>query len=556
MKIAICCFNSKYIHSSLAPWYLKAGIEKYCEKSHECEIIESTVNADLSDTTDKICRIKPELVGFCSYIWNIDRVLTAAKTVKEKCPDSLILLGGPEVSYRAKSLLEQYDFLDFIISGEGEEPLSLLADALQGGGEISDIIGLCYRSGEEIIESLPHISAADPPNPYSDEYFAGLQNRICYIESSRGCPFSCAFCLSGRCGGVRYFGMEEVKKNILRLSLSGSKTVKFIDRTFNSNEKRANEIIKFISENYGKAIPNGVCFHFEIAGDILKESTLKLLNSCPKGAVQLEIGMQSFNEETLKKIHRKTDTAKLISNIKKLIAPRNIHIHIDLIAGLTGEDMKSFRRSFNIGYGLRADMLQMGFLKLLYGADMREHPEEYPCSFGYAPPYEVKETPWLGCDEIMSLKKTEDALDRLYNSGRFTETLGYLTDECKIEPFSLFFDFGNFLKAENMPLKKYIEAVYGYFSKFSFVDRKILRDKMVSDRLRSNSSADIPDCLKIPDRRLKLLKKHFSKENLKVGVAILYSENTVIAVEYKNRDAVTGRYESRKYDLDSIMNLC
>ena len=189
-----------------------------------------------------------------------------------------------------------------------------------------------------------------PPTPYSEDFYNNLNGRIAYIETSRGCPYRCAFCLSGRCSKLRFFELEQVKKDIINLSLSGTKTIKFVDRTFNADSKRANEIIKFILENRGSHIPENICFHFEIAGDILTEETFELLENAPEGLFQLEIGMQSFNEDTLQKINRKTNTEKLIKNIKKLLEMGNMHIHIDLIVGLTGEDIKSFENSFNIGY--------------------------------------------------------------------------------------------------------------------------------------------------------------------------------------------------------------
>ena len=233
----------------------------------------------------------------------------------------------------------------------------------------------------------------------------------------------------------------QVKKDIINLSLSGTKTIKFVDRTFNADSKRANEIIKFILDNRGSHIPENVCFHFEIAGDILDEESIKILNSAPKGSIQLEIGMQSFNEKTLAYINRKTNTAKLIENIKKLLAPGNLHIHIDLIAGLPFEGLESFEHSFDIGYNLRSNMLQLGFLKLLHGAEMRENFEKYPCEFSKEPPYEVISTQWTDENDLALLHKVEDALERLYNSGRFIETVDYVLDKTCSTPFKFFKNF-------------------------------------------------------------------------------------------------------------------
>ncbi|MBO5909538.1 MAG: DUF4080 domain-containing protein, partial [Clostridia bacterium] len=317
---------------------------------------------------------------------------------------------------------------------------------------------------------------------------------------------------------------------------------KFVDRTFNANTQRADEILKFIKDNYAKGIPQGVCFHFEIAGDILKESTMELLALMPRGLVQLEIGMQSFNEQTLEAINRKTDTGKLINNIKRLVGFGNMHIHIDLIAGLTGEDILSFERSFNIGYSLKSNMLQMGFLKLLYGADMRESPEKYPCEFMDEPPYEVISTPWLDAREIKMLKKCEDALERLFNSGRFLFTLDYLINEVGFTPFRLFNEFGNAVSGEKMSLKTYTKLIYDYFK--PFCDAKLLRDKLVSDLLVSGSVDYIPDELKRYDPLYKKAKGCFKNSE----IALLYSTEQVIAVQRNGEKDFFGRYEYKITD--------
>ena len=438
MKVIISCLNSKYVHASLSPWCLLAGVREFSKNSYDISVMESTINGDITDFAHKIIGEKPDVVSFSCYIWNITKNLEICRIIKEN-HNCKIVLGGPEVAYRQKDVLMKYDFIDFVLSGEGEWTFPDFLDKING--ELSLVSGLSYRKNGEIV-TIPEKEYTDtPPSPFTDEFFDNLKGRISYIETSRGCPYRCAFCLSGRCSTLRFFDLDRVKSDIIKLANSGTQTVKFVDRTFNADYKRANEILTFIKENYGKDIPQNVCFHFEIAGDILKESTLEILASMPKGAVQLEIGMQSFNEETLKAINRKTDTKKLTQNIQKLISFNNMHIHIDLIAGLTGEDLESFKNSFNTGYSLKAHMLQMGFLKLLYGADMRENSEKYPCTFTDVPPYEVTSTPWLSNDEIVMLKKCEDAVDRLYNSGRFLFTLEYLIEKVGISPFDVFNDF-------------------------------------------------------------------------------------------------------------------
>lgn len=548
MKVIISCLNSKYVHASLSPWCLLAGVREFSENTYDISVAESTINGDITDFADKIINEKPDVVSFSTYIWNLTKTVELCRIIKEKIKCKIVL-GGPEVAYRQADVLRKYDFIDFVLSGEGEWTFPDFLDNING--DLSSVSGLTYRENGEII-IIPEKEYTDtPPSPFTDEFFKNLNGRISYIETSRGCPYRCAFCLSGRCSPLRFFDLEQVKGDILRLANSGTQTVKFVDRTFNANADRANEILLFIKENYGTEIPRNVCFHFEIAGDILRESTLGILSSMPKGAVQLEIGMQSFNEETLRIINRKTDTKKLIRNIKKLISFDNMHIHIDLIAGLTGENLESFKNSFNIGYSLNAHMLQMGFLKLLYGADMRENSEKYPCTFVDEPPYEVTSTPWLSTEEIRMLKNCEDAVDRLYNSGRFLYTLKYLIDDVKITPFDVFNEFGNAVDGNKMPLSEYARKLCLFFE--DKCDKEILREKILCDLLCSSSSVQIPDILKRKDAMYKKIKKHFIENvDKNIKIAILYSTNQVFAVNQSQQKNLRNRYEGRIYNMDEL----
>ena len=550
MKVIICCLNSKYVHASLSPWCLLSGVREFCNEEIDAIVMESTINGDIYDFADKIIEQKPDVVSFSSYIWNITKTLEICRYIKEK-HDCKIVLGGPEVAFRQEDVLKKYNYIDFVLAGEGEWSFPDFLEHMNG--DLSLVSGLSYRENGKIITIPEKVYNETPPSPYSDDFFNNLNGRISYIETSRGCPYRCAFCLSGRCSPLRYFDIEQVKNDIIKLANSGTQTLKFVDRTFNANPKRANEILCFIKENYRKEIPENVCFHFEIAGDILRESTLNILAEMPKGAVQLEIGMQSFNEETLKIINRKTDTKKLVENIKKLVALKNMHIHIDLIAGLTGEDLESFKNSFNIGYSLKAQMLQMGFLKLLYGADMRENREKYPCTFNDEPPYEVTSTPWLSCDEIKMLKNCEDAVDRLYNSGRFLFTLDYLIDEIGISPFDLFNDFGNAVDGNKMRLSDYAENLYNFFCEKC--DSEILKEKILCDLLSCSSSVQIPEIFKVRNPIYKQVKKHFIENvDKNIKVAVLYKSGMVYTVNQKAEKDLHGRYQGEFYKIEELKN--
>ena len=400
LKAVFCSINSKYIHSSLAVWYLFASSIKLCNENIELSVVEGTINEKESAVVARLLAEKPDLIAISSYIWNIKTVLSIAEKIKTANPMIKILLGGPEVSFNQREVLSENSFVDYISSGEGEISVPLLISALMNETD-TDIKGISRRKGENIIVNECEVLSIDEiSSPYCEEYFASLKNRIAYIESSRGCPFNCAFCLSGKEGKVRFFDLSKVKENMLSLVDNGAKTVKFVDRTFNCNKLHAREILLFIKENYGKSIPSDVCFHFEIAADIMAEELFQIIAELPKGSVQFEIGIQSFNENTLHKINRKTNLHKVRENVKRLLSFGNCHIHIDLIAGLPEEDFESFRNSFNKAYGIGADMLQLGFLKILHGSPMSENKELYPCEYNAEPPYEITSTPWLSENDL------------------------------------------------------------------------------------------------------------------------------------------------------------
>lgn len=551
MKIVITMLNSKYIHSSLAPWYLLSGVRAYCDAELQAEVTEATVNENISNIVSRLSEKNADIYAFCCYIWNIDCVKKIAEEIKRQT-GAVIVSGGPEVSYNADEILKNNRFVDFVLSGEGDESFASLCSCIYKNGDFSQVKGLCYRKDNKIIISEPVVSDKEPLSPYCDDYFNSLHGRIAYIEASRGCPFSCAFCLSGRCGKLVLFDIERVKREIILLAKSGTQTVKFIDRTFNAKPERADEIISFIIENYNKKIPENICFHFEIDGGTLKDSTLNLLKSAPAGLFQLEVGLQSFNPDTLRAVHRNPDTGELEKTIKELISAGNMHIHADLIAGLPYEDIESFRNSFNRLFELKPHMLQLGFLKLLHGSELCEKSADFGCVYHSEAPYEVVSTDCLSEEDMQAIHFAEDAVDRLYNSGRFRRTLEYLVNECNFAPFELFESFGRFTEDKrNIPLDEYISLVYNFFGRKT--DKMRLRDMLVCDRLSSNPSGIIPSCLKIPDTRLRRIKKHLS-ENMKlcgkIACAILYSENRVVYCDYKHKNPVTENYELSYMEID------
>ncbi len=551
MKVTIISLNSQYIHSSLAVWYLLSGAEKYCEGGIVVSVAEGTVNEDIEVLYKRFSALKSDVIAFSVYIWNVNTVLALSKMLSKN--GVKIVVGGPEVSYCPEKILEENKWIDFVLSGEGEKPFCSLLNALFKNSDFDGVEGLSYRNCKRYIIGQPYITDSIPESPYSEKYFSALNGRIAYIETSRGCPFSCAFCLSGRCGGVRYFPLERAKSDIIALANSGSKIIKFVDRTFNANEKRAYDIFSFIIENYGVSIPKDVCFHFEIAGDLLKSRDFELLKIAPKGAIQFEIGMQSFNGETLKAVNRRTNVTRLKENIKRLTELSNIHIHIDLIAGLPKEDYKSFRESFNTAFFLNADMLQLGFLKLLHGADMREKSSEYPCEFSSLPPYEVTSTPWLNETELNMLHCCENALERFVNSGRFIRTNELIFGKQKRNPFDTLTELGMFTGSSSCPLNEYVDKLFWFFGRGSDFDA--LRDALICDVAESVKSNVLPKSLLVNDKRLCDFRRFLEsdtktrrKKGVMRNVFLLYGENCGAYVDYDQK--IDGKYQLHKIEFN------
>ena len=560
MKAVIVAVNSRYIHSSLAPWCLAAGVEKYSRQAVETVVLEGTVNESPEALIERIAEQRPSLVGFSCYIWNITYIRNILPKVRE-LTGATIVLGGPEAGYNARSLLEQLPEVDYILSGEGELPFALLCDAAAAGELPEDIPGLCRRTpAGEIIISPPHCPSEEPPSPYTKQYFDNLHGRIAYLETGRGCPYRCAFCLSSVCGTWRNFDLRRAEAEILCLAQSGAQTVKLVDRTFNADRGRARSIFSFIAAHYGGEIPEGVCFHFELAGDLLDEETLTVLENMPAGAVQVEIGIQSFNPLTLRAVDRVTDVDAVCRAVRRLIACGRVHTHIDLIAGLPEEDMSSFRRSFEQAMALRPHMLQMGFLKLLHGAPMREQPERFPCRYSEQPPYEVLATPWLTEEELRRLHYIEKALDKVYNSGRFRGTAEYAAAASGLDMFALYEHIsGIFENEENalLSLDIFTALLFENLSRLQWVDKERLRDVMVCDRLSVSPAAPLPDCLRVIDRRTRAVRFELERDRatrrgfgVKRAVDILRSEHCAVWCDDVDRDPVTGLYPLHRMPLE------
>ena len=549
MKILLFSLNSRYIHVTPAPYCLCAGVFAYAKEKHEVRVVDATVNDDPKRLLALLEEARADVYAFPTYIWNVSQVTSLVSRLKEAHPEVRVVLGGPEVSYDVAHFFAETQ-ADYILSGEGELPFALLADALAQGREPLEIPGCSFRraNGETVISS-PYIAEEDPPSPISAGYAEALQGRIAYVEGSRGCPFSCAFCLSGRTGGVRFFSLDRVKKDILALVKGGSRTVKFIDRTFNADRKRARELFSYLLAERGKAIPIDVCFHFEIAGELLEEETLSLLKTAPKGYFQMEIGLQTFHKDTLRAIHRSDHTEGLCASVKELLSYGNIHTHLDLIAGLPLEDLSAFESSFDTAFSLRPHMLQLGFLKLLRGAPLREERSTYPCTFTERPPYTVVSTPCLSESDLAALHLVEIGCDRLYNSRRYLKTVERVLECGAFTPFALFRLAGETLSRlpQGYTLNDEVDTLLSLLS--SSVSADALRDAMKADFVESNSSCRIPPALRENGDTYKKREREIDalyppKRGLRRSLVLLSTGEALLA-EYGGKDPVTGRYISR-----------
>lgn len=530
---AIVGLSSQYIHSSLAPWCLLAGVHAYTAQT--AFVVEGTINETDEALLTRLQNSGADVFCFCSYIWNITTVLRLAETLKAERPACRIVLGGPEVGYRAQDVLERYPFVDAVVGGEGERPLALLLEAYADGRDGTGLAGVSVKGHV----AQPYLPQDVPPSPYLPAYFEALRGRIAYIETSRGCPFSCAFCLSGRCGGVRYFPEERCFEELVRLANSGTSTVKFVDRTFNADRRRALRYWRFLVAQYGVSIPENVCFHFEIAGDLLDEEALTVLCEAPRGLFQLEIGLQSFREETLAAVCRRTDMAKLESNVWKLLSNDNVTVHLDLIAGLPEEGLDSFLQGLVKAVALRPQQVHLGFLKRLHGSPLAADPVRYPGDFSAVPPYEVQQTPWLSAAELAYLHTLERGVELLYNSGRFQHTMTALFEKQQTDPIAVFEAVGS-LPETNTPADAVAQYLWDTY--------ETVRDELLIDRMASNPAGTLPafmDTDPVVRRKLKRLldtdERRRRPSNVRRGTALL-SDGTLVYADATARHPVTGEY--------------
>ena len=443
MKVVLATLNAKYIHTSLALRYLKA----YCGEEFDVEIAEYTIKDPPLGIAADLFERKPDVIGFSCYIWNIEETIAVLDIVKKTMPHVRIVLGGPEVSYDTAEWMRRIPQADFIVMGEGEETFRDLLRQMAGEEKYHLVFGLAYRKEGEpeavIMPPRPKLDLNAIPSPHRfAEDLPHLANRIVYFETSRGCPFTCQFCLSSIETGVRYFDLERVKEDLKFLIDNGARLIKFVDRTFNIRRDYAMEIFRFLIEHHG-----GCVFQFEITADIMRPEVLDFLaEQAPPGIFRFEIGVQSTNDPTNLAVKRRQNFAKLARTVTKIKESGKIAQHLDLIAGLPLEDYRTFRKTFDDVFALRPEELQLGFLKMLRGTGLRRDADKYGYVYMERAPYEILGNDVLPFADIVRIKRAEDMLEKYWNAHRTDRTVEYLVTNVYDSAFDFFQRLGDFWK--------------------------------------------------------------------------------------------------------------
>ena len=485
MQVVLSAINSKYIHTGLGLRY----VGEYAKaQGHEVILIEETINTPILAVLEKIMAQKARVYGFSVHIWNKPFVFRLIRMLRQLRPEAAIVIGGPEVAFDAERIFAELPQADYIVQGEGELVFSELLAYLQRGGAVPKHIA--YREGGEVklnggTTVIEDLSALPFPYPDLDKVLA--EHKIVYYECTRGCPFNCAYCLSGISRNVRKRPLELVLRDLDRFIASGVPLIKFVDRTYNLDEKYFLPMMEHLAQADTKAT-----FHFEIKADMLSERVMAFLETVPKGRFQLEIGIQSTHQPTLKAINRQDNWEKLEANVKQLLSFGNMHIHVDLIAGLPYEDLQTFAKSFNDVYGLGAHMLQLGFLKVLPGTQMRNEDKQHELHYMDEPPYEILATKYMPYEDMQYLKHLDNILDQTANSGNFKFTLQALLRVSKLDAFSFYKQLTNWwVNAGHYPQThnaKGVAAILKQFIEENYAEQQ----KNLLEVLRFDVFCDIP----------------------------------------------------------------
>ena len=538
MKILLAACNAKYIHSNLAVYDLKAYSSDYDE---HVILREYTINQPKDEILKDIYSSGADVVCFSCYIWNISFVRELIRDLVKILPKTAFWAGGPEVSYDAEKFLTEMPEMTGVMVGEGEKTFhDLLEFYIDGKDSLEEISGIAYRTGDKIIHNgwreLMDLSAI----PFVYEHLEKFENRIIYYESSRGCPFSCSYCLSSIDKKLRFRDLELVKKELQFFLDHRVPQVKFVDRTFNCKHEHAMTIWEYILEH-----DNGVTnFHFEISADLLREEEMELMSQMRPGLIQLEIGVQSTNPETILAIHRHMDLKKLEHCVNRVHSFRNIHQHLDLIAGLPYEDYDTFHQSFNDVYQMKPDQLQLGFLKVLKGSLMQKEADVYGIVYKEKEPYEVLSTNWLTYGEVLKLKMVESMVEVYYNSGQFWHTLEYLIPLEKdaftfYEKLGSFYEKKGYSEISHSRMRRY-EILLEYLQEETDVPTEVAAQKMLYDLYLREKLKKRP--VFAPDQKqYETAVWNYRKNNQvsKTAHIEVFENGTVILFDYEKRDPLS-----------------
>ena len=539
MKILLAACNAKYIHSNLAVYDLKAYSSDYDE---HVILREYTINQPKDEILKDIYSSGADVVCFSCYIWNISFVRELIRDLVKILPKTAFWAGGPEVSYDAEKFLTEMPEMTGVMVGEGEKTFhDLLEFYIDGKDSLEEISGIAYRTGDKIIHNgwreLMDLSAI----PFVYEHLEKFENRIIYYESSRGCPFSCSYCLSSIDKKLRFRDLELVKKELQFFLDHRVPQVKFVDRTFNCKHEHAMTIWKYILEH-----DNGVTnFHFEISADLLREEEMELMSQMRPGLIQLEIGVQSTNPETIRAIHRHMDLKKLEHCVNRVHSFRNIHQHLDLIAGLPYEDYDIFHQSFNDVYQMKPDQLQLGFLKVLKGSLMQKEAEGYGIVYKEKEPYEVLSTNWLTYGEVLKLKMVESMVEVYYNSGQFWHTLEYLVPFEKdaftfYEKLGSFYEKKGYSEISHSRMRRY-EILLEYLKEETDVSAEVAAQKMLYDLYLREKLKKRP-AFASDQKQYETAVWNYRKNNQvsKTAHIEVFENGTVILFDYEKRDPLSN----------------
>ncbi|PLS02810.1 B12-binding domain-containing radical SAM protein [Neobacillus cucumis] len=487
MNVICSTLNAKFIHTNLAIRYLKA----YAAPEFPIKLKEYTIKDPVLNIVSDLYQAKPDVIGFSCYIWNIEETLKVVNMLKKVDPSILIVLGGPEVTYDTVEWMEKNPDVDFIVIGEGEQTFKQLLNEISTSKEYRNVHGIAYRENGQVKTTLQmnKLDLKELPSPYRfPEDISDLGKRVTYIETSRGCPFSCQFCLSSIEVGVRYFDREKIKADIRYLMENGAKTIKFVDRTFNISRSYALEMFRFLIDEH---LP-GTVFQFEITADIMRPEVIEFLNQeAPNGLFRFEIGVQSTNDYTNELVRRKQNFTKLTRTVTMVKEGGKIDQHLDLIAGLPEEDYSSFRKTFNDVFEMRPEELQLGFLKMLRGTGVRLRADEHQYVYMDHSPYEILSNNVLSFDDIVRIKQVEDVLEKYWNDHRMDFTVEFLVSQVFPSPFDFFQEFGSYWDDKGWSrighqLEDLYRRLYSFLKERSVENLDVIEGLMKFDYLRNH----------------------------------------------------------------------